>query len=293
MELGRIGIWSGAFGLMPAEDLRRVMPEIDELGYPTCWFPESFGREAFTASSLVLASSPTAKVATGIAAMWARDATATMNAARTLAEAYPERFVLGIGVSHRRFSETRGWGYDKPYTAMVEFLDELEDIDYWGPKPAAEPPLLLAALGPRMLRLAAERAWAAHPYFVPPEHTALAREIIGPSCVLAPEQAVVLNTDKTEARAIARDFAQVYLASPNYRRNLVRLGWDEEELDNGGSDAVIDAIIVSGDEEAIRRRIAEHFDAGADHVGVQVLNGDMVNFPIEDWQRLAPALRDL
>lgn len=175
---------------------------------------------------------------------------------------------------------------------MVEYLDAMDAAVYTGPEPENDPPLVLAALGPRMLELAAARTRGAHPYFVPLEHTALAREVMGPDALLAPELAFVLSKDADEARAIARDFAELYLAHPNYTNNLLRLGWSEEDMAHGGSDALMDAIIPWGSRTVIRDRVAAHLAAGADHVAVQVLNGRGNEFPIAEWREIAPALSD-
>ena len=292
-DLGRVGVWSGAFAGMPAQILRDVLPEIESLGFRTLWYPEAFSRESFSLAATLLAASRDAIAATGIANMWARDATAMVNGARTISEAFPDRFVLGIGVSHEPLATRRGGRYVRPYSWMVEYLDAMEGAPYTGPEPSADAPLVLGALGPKMLALAAERSFGAHPYFVPVEHTAVAREVMGPDAWLAPEQAFVLSTDAEQARSLARDFAAIYLGLPNYRNNLVRLGWAEEDLAEGGSDALINAVIPWGDASVIRDRVSEHLSAGADHVSVQVLNGGWSDFPIADWREIAPALSEL
>lgn len=292
MDLGRVGVWSGQVGLMPATELRAVVPQIEELGFRTIWFPESFAKEAFGLAATLLASGREVLAASGIANIWARDATAMINGARTLEEAYPGRLLLGIGVSHAPSAEKRGGTYHKPLSMMIDYLDAMDDALYMGP-PTAAPPIALAALGPRMLELAAGRTAGAHPYFVPVEHTTFARSILGPDALLAPEQAVVLSTDPDEARAIARDHTVRYLALPNYRNNLLRLGWTDEDTAGAGSDALVDAVVAWGDPPAIRDRVAAHFAAGADHVGIQVLNGPADEFPIDELRAIAPAVLDL
>lgn len=293
MNLGRVGVWSAQFATLGAAAVRKAVPVMEDLGYRTFWFPESFGKEAFANAATLLASGRESIAASGIANIWARDPTAMINGARTLEEAYPRRLVLGIGVSHAPSAARRGGDYQKPYSKMVEYLNAMEQATYAGPPPEQDPPLLLAALGPKMLTLAAERTKGAHPYFVPVEHTALARDTIGPDAFLAPEQAVVLSTDPTDARATARDHTKRYLRLPNYRNNLLRLGWSEADTDNGGSDDLVDAVVAWGNVEAIQDRVAAHFDAGADHVCVQVLNGSPDEFPIAELEELAPALLDL
>lgn len=292
MNLGRVGVWSGQFGMMPASALRDVVPEIESLGFRTLWFPESFAKEAFAHAATLLAAGEHSIAASGIANIWARDATAMINGARTLEDAYPGRLLLGIGVSHAPSAKKRGGAYRKPFSMMVDYLDAMEAALYTGPQPQQDPPLALAALGPKMLDLAATRTAGAHPYFVPVEHTVFAREIMGPDALLAPEQAIVLATDPRDARAIARSHTVHYLKLPNYRNNLLRLGWSEKDTAGAGSDALVDAVVAWGDVAAIRDRVAAHFSAGADHVGVQVLNGSNEEFPIRELRELAPALLD-
>jgi len=293
MELGRVGVWSGNFATMPASALRDAVPKIESLGFRTLWFPESFAKEAFALAATLLAAGEHTIAASGIANIWARDATAMVNGGRTLEDAYPGRLLLGIGVSHAPSAERRGGDYRKPFSMMVDYLDAMEAAPYGGPPIPQDPPLVLAALGPKMLDLAARRTKGAHPYFVPVEHTALAREIMGPDALLAPEQAVVLATDPDEARAIARSHTVTYLALPNYRNNLLRLGWSEQDTAASGSDALVDAVVAWGNVDAIEDRVAAHLAAGADHVSIQVLNGPVEEFPIRELTELAPALLDL
>ncbi|MFQ5518166.1 MAG: TIGR03620 family F420-dependent LLM class oxidoreductase [Acidimicrobiia bacterium] len=293
MELGRVGIWSGELGLMPAVEMGRTVAIIEELGYRTIWYPESVTKEAFSQAATILAAGDRIIAASGIANIWARDATAMINGARTLGEAYPDRFMLGIGVSHAPTVADRGADYRRPLDAMRSYLDAMAAARYHGPQPAEEPPVMLAALGPRMLRLAAERTRGAHPYFVPVEHTAEARRVMGPDALLAPEQAVVLMSEAEEARAVARKHTSAYLARDNYRNNLLRLGWGEADLSEGASDAAVDAVVAWGDSEAIRDRVAAHLAAGADHVSVQVLTDETGGYPIAELRELTPALAEL
>jgi probable F420-dependent oxidoreductase len=212
------------------------------------------------------------------------------NGARMLADAFPGRFVLGIGVSHGVTVETRGHRYERPVAHMREYLDRMEQAPHAQPDPERPAPVVLAALGPTMLRLAAERTAGAHPYFVPVEHTAEARRVLGPDALLLPEQAAVLSTDPGEGRAIARKYMRGYVDLPNYRNNLVRLGWAEEEFADGGSDRLVDAIVVSGGPEAIVDRVRAHLAAGANHVSVQLLRPKWAELPLVDLVELAPAL---
>jgi probable F420-dependent oxidoreductase len=230
-------------------------------------------------------------VATGIASVFARTAMATAHAQRLLADASGGRFLLGLGVSHAPMVEgLLGQTWDKPVARMRTYLDGIDDAFTVSPAPADDPPRVLAALGPAMLRLAAERAWGALSYFVPVEHTTFAREQLGPGPQLMVEQAAVLSDDPDEARRAARKHMEMYLTLPNYVNNLRRLGWDEGDLADGGSDALVDALVAWGGVDAVAERVAAHHEAGADHVCVQVLDGDVTALPLEQWRDLAPAL---
>jgi probable F420-dependent oxidoreductase len=231
-------------------------------------------------------------VASGIANIWARDATATVAGANTLAEAYPGRFVLGLGVSHPPQLAPRGIEYRRPVATMRAYLEAMDGVGYEGPLPEAPVPRILAALRPPMLELARDRTDGAHPYFVPPEHTRRAREILGPERLLAPEQAVLLETDPALARARARDHMAWYLTLPNYAENLRWLGFTDDDFGDGISDRLVDAVVAWGDEAAIRARVQAHLDAGADHVAVQPLAPDR-GLGLDQLRALAPALLDL
>jgi probable F420-dependent oxidoreductase len=259
------------------------------MGYGTVWFPESRGREAIALSAMLLAETSTLKVAPGIANIWARDPSAAAGAAMALGEAWPGRFVLGLGVSHAPSVTARGHEYSRPLTYMRQYLDAMEGAVFVGPSPEIAVPVILAALGPKMLQLAAERTDGAHPYFVPVAHTEFAREVMGPDAYLAPEQAVVLDTDPDRARATARSHMRGYLLLDNYRRNLLRLGWSESDLDEGGSDAVVDAIVAWGSVDEVGERIAAHHAAGADHVSIQVIT-DSDEIPLAELEELAGIL---
>jgi probable F420-dependent oxidoreductase len=290
--LGKVGVWSFAFDRNPVAVEQEAVAKVEELGYPALWIPEGLGsKDALTHASLLLAGGRRILVATGIASIWARDPVAMANGARALADAYPGRFVLGLGVSHRTSVDRRGaLTYDRPFTRMRGYLESMDSARYPARDAVDPPPRVLAALGPRMLRLSAERAAGAHPYFVPVEHTASARETLGPDPLLAPEQAVVLDTDAGRARSIAREYMGHYLKLENYARNLLRLGWREDDIDQGGSDRLVDALVAWGDVDAIRKRVREHLDAGADHVSVQPLTEDLRVIPLPQLRELAPAL---
>src|SRR5829696_7035205 len=290
-QLGPVGVWSGALNLLPAPAAREAVAEMERLGYGGLWFPEPVaGKEALTHAALLLAWTERITVAAAIANIWARDAIAMANAARALSDAYPERFLLGLGASNEVSVPARGHDFARPLSRMRSYLDEIDEAPYLAPEPAPPVRRFLAALGPKMLELAAERSLGAHPYFVPVEHTAFARMRLGPEPVLAVEQAVVLETDPAQARVIARQHAVGYLQTANYASNLKRLGWTDADLRGQGSDSVIDAVVAWGDVDAIARRVQQHLDAGADHVCIQVLRDDETDPAVEDLRELLPAL---
>lgn len=289
MDIGRIGLWQGVLDQRPSSQVREVVAELEEMGWPTLWIPEAVGRDPFVSASVMLEATSTMKVATGIVQVHARHPMTTAAAQKTVAEAFDNRFLLGIGVSHGPMIEgIRNLDYSKPYSYMVEYLDAMEGAMYMAAGPEEDPPIVLAALGPKMLALAAERTAGAHPYFVPPEHTAIAREIMGPDALLAPEQKVCLETDPEVARALARENMAFYMDLPNYVNNLHRLGFTEADTTEM-SDRLVDAVVAWGDLDAIRSRIQAHHDAGADHVAVQVLapRGEL---PTAQWRILADTL---
>lgn len=291
-RLGPVGVWSFALDRHDIGRARDAAAEVEGLGFPALWIPEGLGsKEVLTHAALLLGGSGKLILATGIASIWARDPVAMANGARTVGDAFPGRFVLGIGVSHRRSVDRRGAArYEQPYARMRQYLEAMDAARYPALEAGPAPPRVLAALGPKMLRLAADRAAGAHPYFVPVEHTAFARETLGDEPLLAPEQAVVLRTDPRAARSIAREYMSHYLKLENYANNLLRLGWAEEDLAGGGSDALVDALVAWGDEDAIRARVRDHLEAGADHVSVQALAEDPAALPLDDLRALAPAL---
>jgi probable F420-dependent oxidoreductase len=213
------------------------------------------------------------------------------NTQRSLEEAFPGRFLLGLGVSHEHLVDrVRHHDYSKPYSQMVKYLDDMDAALFMAVGPQERPATVLAALGPKMLRLSAERADGAHPYFVTVEHTAQAREILGPDAILAPEQMVVIDTDRTRCLDIARKGMAVYLRAPNYVNNLKRLGFTDDDVADGGSERLVDAIVATGDVAAAVQRVEDHFAAGASHVSVQVLGENFTDVPEGAWQELSAAL---
>jgi probable F420-dependent oxidoreductase len=269
-KLGPLNVWSFALQRLSAQEAGEAVRRLEELGYRAIWIPESIGsKEAMAHSALLLGATSDAVIAPGIANIHARDPMAMANAAKSLGEQFPGRFVLGIGVSHAPSVETRGGDYGNPLALMKRYLDAMDAAAYAAPAPEPPVPLVLAALGPRMLELAATRADGAHPYFVPVEHTPVARRHLGPDAALIVEQTAVLSTDRQRGLDIARAFAKNYLALPNYANNLRRLGWSDTAIE-AASDKLIDAVIVIGDANAIVRRVRDHLEAGADTVCLQI-----------------------
>jgi probable F420-dependent oxidoreductase len=289
-QLGRVGLWTRQLDVQPAKQVREAIAELEELGWGSLWFWEVFGREALTSAALLLGATRRMVIASGIANIWARDPVAMAAAGRTLTEAYPGRFVLGIGVSHGPLVDARGHRYQQPLQKMRDYLDAMDAAPWQGPPLPGEPPRVLAALGPRMLELAAERSAGALLYNGTPEATATARSVLGAEPLLAAEQAALLEEDPAEARRIAREFLALYLTLPNYLRAWDRLGLGPEEQAEGGSDRLVDAVVAWGGPEAIAERAHAHLDAGADHVCVQLLDPDPNGLPMAGWRTLTPAL---
>lgn len=290
LSADRVGMWDYHLNYHDADKVRAWAAELEDLGVASIWVGEALFREPFTLAGLLLSATKRMVVATGIANIWVRDAFATTAAQLTLAEAYPGRFLLGLGVSHAGLVEgLRGHNYNKPLTQMREYLDGMDKAweAYKAVKPQERPPRVIAALGPRMMELAAERTDGAHTYFVPPEHTERARQILGPNSLLVPEQAVVLEEDTGKARQIARAHVRRYLPLPNYTRNLRRFGFEDDDFVGPGSDRLVDAIVAHGDLATITQRVQEHLDAGASSVCLQVLAHDRHIFPIQTWRQVA------
>jgi probable F420-dependent oxidoreductase len=280
-DLGRFGVWwSGSWHDADDRDLN-VAAELESLGYSTLWSSGGFEPGLAPRFGELLAATDRAVVASGIASIWTTTPADVGPAVADLEERFDDRFLLGIGASHSMIVPD----YARPYSRMVEYLDGL---DAAGSAVAPER-RVLAALGPRMLELAKARAAGAHPYFVPVEHTAYAREVLGPGPLLATEVAVVLETDRAAALQRAREYASIYLPLPNYTNNLRRFGFTDDDIEGGGSDRLIEAVIPWGDAATVAERLRAHLDAGADHVCVQVV-ADFFTFPLAEYRELAPAL---
>ncbi|MGW1603057.1 TIGR03620 family F420-dependent LLM class oxidoreductase [Streptomyces eurythermus] len=293
---GRVGLWTFAFEGQPAGRVRESAAEIEELGYGALWYGEAFGRDAVGQAWLLLSATRRITVASGIANIAFREPITTAAAARTLGEAFPGRYVLGLGGHRVDDTVHEVDGYPVPargraVTTMRSYLEAMDASPAHGPIPAPAPRRLLAALGPKMLKLAAERTWGAHTYFVTVEHTARARRTMGPDAFLAVEQAVVLDRDLDRAREVAAAHVAGYLAmAPHQEANVRRLGYGDEDIVGGPSRRLVDAIVAYGDAEAIHRRVREHFEAGANHVCLQVLTAVPGRLPRQEWRELAPVL---
>lgn len=282
MELGKVGIWWSGSWRAGSASPQEVAAEMESLGYGALWLSAGFRPGLGQIFSELLAGTERAAVASGILSVWPNDPAATAHQVAALGP----RFLLGIGASHAPIVESEGERYERPVARVAAFLDGLD---------AAEEPVppgrrVLAALGPRMLALAAERSLGAHPYFVTLQHTAQARLRIGPEALLAPEVAVVLASDPAEARAVARSYTTGYLGLENYARNLLSLGWASEDLQSGGSDRLVDALVPWGSPQQVADRLRQHLSAGADHVSVQALGGESGVFPLRQYRLLAEQL---
>ncbi len=264
MELGPLGVWTSTDRLNP-EQLRDYARLVERLGYGTVWYPESMGYESFSLASYLLAQTSRLGVGSSIANIYARDPITARNGLRTLSDVSGGRFVLGLGVSHIPMVEgLRKHAYGKPVATMRAYLERIREDEASRGRPH-----VIAALGPKMLELAAEMAWGAMPYNVTPDHTAVAKGIVGDDAWLVVEQKVLLETDAGKARGLARQELSRYMVLPNYRNNWLRIGFSSDDLENGGSDRFMDGMVVWGTEDDIRRRIREHVDAGATHVAIQ------------------------
>ncbi len=263
MNLGRLGVWY-AVDRLKGDQVRQFLSTVEGLGYDALWYPEARGFELLSVGSFMLANTTKLKLGSSIASIYARDFFTAQRGLITLRDLYADRFILGLGVSHLPMVEgLRGHRYEKPVPAMRAYLDgiardQTDDL-----------PVAVAALGPKMLALAAERSRGALPYNVTPEHTAQAKAILGPAKWLAVEQKVCLETDPARARTLGREELRRYMGLPNYRNNWLRIGFSEADLADGGSDQFIDGMVAWGDAATIKAKLRAHFEAGATHVCVQ------------------------
>ncbi|TYL55472.1 TIGR03620 family F420-dependent LLM class oxidoreductase [Nocardioides sp. BGMRC 2183] len=280
-----VGLWAGQFRIEPAP-VAEAAAHVEQLGFSALWYPGGL-RNAFAPAAVLLSATRTLTVATGIVSIWATTPSESAAGWASLEERHPGRFVLGLGVSHGPAVERAGLGhYAHPLQRMRDYLDTLDNDDTAPPSTAR----LIGALGPKMLRLAAERTLGTHPYLVTPDQTAGLREKIGPDARVLPEQGVVLEADPTRARALAREALAPYLELPNYVNSWLRAGFTGDDVADGGSDRLVDAVVAWGTDEQIASRVRAHHDAGADHVCLQVLGAGEGAIPVSAWRRLAQAL---
>jgi probable F420-dependent oxidoreductase len=285
MDLAGVGVWSSQLRYGDPAESADAAAELDELGFTALWIPD-VGGPVLEAVGHLLASTKRTVIATGILNLWMHSPTDVADSYAALTDEHGQRFLLGIGVSHAPLIDAGNPGrYRKPLAATTAFLDGLDGAQ----RPVPADARVLAALGPKMLALSANRARGAHPYLVTPAHTAAARATLGDGPLLLPEQTVILTDSADEAHRLGSDWLRAYLALPNYANNLLRSGFSEDDLTQV-SDRLFDAIIAWGDEEAILRRVAEHQSAGADHVCIQVLTADPTDYPREQWRRIAAAI---
>ncbi len=270
-RLSPTGVWFFTDAMSAAES-EELAAKVEQLGYSALWIPDTLGRDPFVNASTLLRATTSLVVATGIANIHMRHPGMMKQGAMSLAELSGGRFLLGLGVSHAPLVEgLRHLPYIKPLTTMSTYLDAMEASPYRGKAPSEPPLTVLGALGPKMLALAADKTAGAHPYWTTPEHTATARQLMGPDPLLCVEQKCILTTDRAVAHEVTRKQLSIYIGLPNYRNNWIRLGYSEEEIDDR-SPRFLDAVMAWGDEAAITQRIRAHYDAGATHVCIQPID---------------------
>ena len=286
-RLSGTGIWSSMLRYGDASEAATLAAELESLGYSALWVPD-VGGDLFGPLDNLLGATTTATVATGILNVWMHTAQETAAEHARLTAEHGPRLLFGLGVSHQRLIDhvNEPGTYQRPVEVMAGYLDGLDAA----PTPLAETDRVIAALGPKMLELARARTAGTHPYLVTPDLTRNARAGVGPDRLVACEQGVVLETDASTAREIARLHLKTYLELPNYSNNWKRQGFTDDDLSDGGSDRLVDSLVVWGDETTIAARLQEHRDAGADHVCIQVLTDNPRGLPIDQWRSLAPAV---
>ncbi len=287
---GRVGVFAGSLESRPAEMQRTVAREIERLGFGALWYGEWFARESFAQAAILLAATDRLVVGSGIAIIWVRDPMAMANGARALAEAWPNRFILGLGASHARTVTARGHRYERPYSTMAAYLEALEQARWVGPD-VDLPPIVLAALGPRMAGLAAARTAGVYPYFTTDDHVRSMRGAIGEEPFLVSDLPVVLADDRGAAREIGDAYIHYYLTEENYRNHLLRLGFAESDVEPPGSDALFDAVVAWGDPGRIQDAIERRLEAGADHAVLNVVTADTDRSYVPELERLARVVR--
>lgn len=289
MDLSRLGVFC-FLDPLPGSALGPFARKVERLGYSALWFAEGVGRESLSLATHLLDQTETLVIGSGIAVAYSREPIASGNAARGLSELFPDRFILGLGVSNAVANERRGVRYERPVEFMRAYLARMKAAPYMAPVPATEAPVVLGSLLPQMIRLAAAETAGVLTYFTPPEKTAQVRQAIGPQKWLCAEQAVLLEADPARARAAARQYMAFYLQNPHYPKMLGALGFSDADFAGGGSDRLVDAIVAWGPLEALRARIDAHVAAGATHVCVLPLRVDGSRAPDETvLEALAPA----
>jgi probable F420-dependent oxidoreductase len=286
--IGRVGVWDAGLCAAPAAVIRAAAPELEQAGYGAAWLHEA-SRDAFVAAAILLAATRRLVVGTSVVLIWRHEPTQAANAARTLGEAFPGRFVLGIGAGHQGARSWHGRAYDRPLRDLAAWLDAMDQARYFAAGPEVPVPRVIGALGPAALELARQRSRGAIPYLVPVCYTSTARTALGRGPVLAIHQAIVLGQRPARARQLAREYVGRYLAARNYRANLLRCGFTDRDLDGGGSDRLIDALVATGADEAAAR-VRAHLDAGADHVCVCPLGRRPGEVPAAQLGELAARL---
>jgi probable F420-dependent oxidoreductase len=284
LELGRFGVWTSDFEHQPAAQMRESMKELEQQGWRAFWIPEHAGREALTHAGYLLSCTEQMHVINGIAQIWSREARWTHGASLLLADAYPNRHVLGLGHGGSKRPGIT------PLAAITQYLDKMDALETPNPKPNAPIHRILAAYGPKMLALARDRSAGAHTYHVNVAHTVQAREILGPDAFLGVEHAVLFESEPVNARAIAREHLHRYLTTTYNIAKFRRLGYSEEELSNGGSDRIIDDLVFWGDMDTIVEKLQAHVEGGADHVGVQVIGIEAGHSAMPYWRMLSDTL---
>jgi probable F420-dependent oxidoreductase len=294
MRIDRLAVWINTIGYRSA-DLVAFARRLERLGYGTLWINDGMGSDPMVLAARILSGTERLQVALGVANVYSRDPVTMVGAQYGLNEQWGGRFLLGLGASHAFIVEgMRGHTYGRPLATMRTYLEAMDALTYAGPPPAEKPLRVIAALGPKMLELARTHADGAHPFATTPGHTAKAREILGPGKLLLVEQKIMLENDPARARAVGRGLATGLATMPNYRNSLLRMGFAEADFGDGGSDRVADALLAWGDEAAIRQRVQEHWDAGADQVALQVMPRDGGLMTLSDekvLELLAPASR--
>jgi probable F420-dependent oxidoreductase len=282
MNLGKIGIWTWLDHLS-ANEAAELAQRAEGWGYSALWIPEAVGRDPFSLIGFLAARTERMIYATGIANIYARDPMATKAIWKTVSELAPDRFILGLGVSHQHLvSGQRGHEYKKPLSTMRDYLEAMDKALYMGKAPEVDAPIVIGALRDKMLGLSATAAQGAHPYLVPPAHTKRAREVMGPDALLCPEQMVLAETDAAKAREIGRNVLKMYIQLPNYQNNLKHFGFTDTDFANGGSEKLVDSMVCWGEPEKIAAHVQEHLDAGANHVCIQSFRSDGAAGPDEE-----------